>query len=203
MTKRQPASPETRTARRIALLCALGVALMIGVSYAAVPLYRMFCQATGFGGTPQRADAAPERVLGRKVTIRFDSAIASGLPWKFYPEQRAVEVRVGDVGLAYYKAVNESDRPVTGRAVYNVTPDKAGAYFVKIECFCFQEQTLEPGQSVDMPVQFYIDPEIAQNRNLDEVRTVTLSYTFFNAAPERPNRVSRTDADPKDSGTGG
>ena len=177
---------------------------MIGMSYAAVPLYRMFCQATGFGGTPQRADAAPEQVLKRKVTIRFDSAIASGLPWRFYPEQGAVDVKVGEVGLAYYKAVNESDRPVTGRAVYNVTPDKAGAYFVKIECFCFQEQTLEPRQSVDMPVQFYIDPEIAKNRNLDEVRTVTLSYTFFKVdPPERPNRLSRTDADPKGSETGG
>lgn len=201
MNREASPTPAPRKARNTAILCALGVAAMIGMSYAAVPLYRMFCQATGFGGTTQRAQAAPDQVLARKITVRFEAGTAPGLPWQFYPEQRSAEVKVGEVGLAYYKAINTSGRPITGRAVYNVTPDKAGLYFVKIQCFCFSEQTLAPGQNVDMPVQFYVDPAIVKDSKLDEVRTITLSYTFFEAA--RPNRVSRGDTGSDAGASGG
>lgn len=201
MTREPTSAAGPRKARRIAIVCALVVAGMVGLSYAAVPFYRIFCQATGFGGTTQRAQAAPDKVLTRKITIRFESDVAPGLPWKFHPEQRSVDLKVGEVGLAYYKAINTSDRTITGRAVYNVTPDKAGLYFVKIQCFCFTEQTLDPGQNADMPVQFYVDPAIAKDPKLDEVRTITLSYTFFEAA--HPNRVSRDETKPEAGGPGG
>lgn len=178
--------------RRLALI-SFGVAAgMVGASYAAVPLYEIFCQVTGYGGTTQVADAAPERVLDRRITVRFNADIDRALPWRFAPAQDAVQVRVGEQALAFYRARNVSAGPVTGTATFNVTPLKAGQYFNKIECFCFTEQTLTPGQSVDMPVAFFVDPEIADDPNLDDVREITLSYTFFETEPEEePERTAR------------
>jgi len=151
---------------------------MVGASYAAVPLYRIFCQVTGYGGTPNIASTPSTAVSDRMMSVRFDSMV-NGLNWAFQPVKREIRVRVGETVVAYYHARNNSDRPVTGTATFNVTPLKAGSYFSKVECFCFTEQRLEPGQSVDMPVSFYVDPAISGNVNLDDVETITLSYTFF------------------------
>ena len=155
---------------------------MMGVAYAAVPLYRMFCQVTGFGGTTQVAEKAPVAVGERIITVRFNADTARGMPWKFQPQQRAVSLKVGQQALALYEAANPTDRRIVGTSTFNVTPLKAGPYFSKIECFCFTEQALAPGQSVDMPVSFFVDPEISNDRNLDDVKTITLSYTFFEVA---------------------
>ena len=160
------------------------VAGMAGLAYASVPLYRLFCQVTGYGGTTQVAAAAPGASEARRITVRFDATVSPSLPWRFEPTARAVEVAVGEERLAYFRATNLSDRPATGMATFNVTPHKAGLYFKKIACFCFDRQVLEPGESVEMPVSFYVDPEIAGDPNLDEVRTITLSYTFFLAVGE-------------------
>ena len=154
---------------------------MIGLAYASVPLYDLFCRVTGYGGTTQVADQGAERVLDRKIAVRFDATTSPKLPWTFQPEQREVTLRVGESAIAYYRATNNSDKTITGTATFNVTPLKAGAYFTKIDCFCFTEQTLKPGESVDMPVVYYVDPEMDEDPNLDEVRTLTLSYTFFPA----------------------
>ena len=161
------------------------VVVMGGLAYASVPLYRWFCQVTGFGGTTQVAAAAPAELHERSVTVRFNADVNSALPWRFQPVERSVKVRLGEERLAFYRAKNLADRPVTGTATFNVTPAKAGPYFSKLDCFCFTEQTLEAGRSVDMPVSFYVDPELAEDRNLDDVTTITLSYTFF-AAPGQP-----------------
>lgn len=151
---------------------------MVGASYAAVPLYRIFCQVTGFGGTPNIARGPSATVSDRMMNVRFDSMV-NGLDWTFQPVKREVRVRVGETMVAFFRAHNNSDQPVTGAATFNVTPDKAGSYFSKIQCFCFTEQRLEPGQSVDMPVSFFVDPAISGDVNLDDVETITLSYTFF------------------------
>jgi cytochrome c oxidase assembly protein subunit 11 len=157
-----------------------GVALgMVGLAFAAVPLYSLFCQVTGYGGTSQVAARAPGVAGERIITVQFDASLANGMPWRFKPAQREVKVRLGEEVLAFYRATNPLGRAVAGSATYNVTPHKAGAYFNKIECFCFTEQVLEPGASVDMPVSFFIDPDIVNDPNLDDVRTITLSYTFF------------------------
>jgi cytochrome c oxidase assembly protein subunit 11 len=161
-------------------LIVVGVVIgMVGMSFAAVPAYRAFCQATGWGGTTQRSAAGADRTLERTLTIRFDSAVSRGLSWKFKPEQISQTLHIGETGLAFYDAENYSDRPVTGRASFNVTPSKAGIYFKKIECFCFTEQTLQPGEKVSMPVTYFIDPAIADDKNLDDIQTITLAYTFF------------------------
>lgn len=183
--QRQGTGGAQRQGRRKAATAALlggVVAGMVGLAFASVPLYRLFCQVTGYGGTTQRAAEAAAPVVGeRVVTVRFDATTDHHLPWRFQPAQRSVTLRVGEQGLAFYRAENRSDRPVTGRATFNVTPFKAGSYFVKIDCFCFTEQTLAPGEAVDMPVTFYVDPAIAEDPNLDDVKTITLSYTFFRA----------------------
>lgn len=183
--------------RRVLMISLAVVAGMIGLSYAAVPLYQIFCQVTGFGGTTQVAEGPSAVVTDRVMTVRFDATI-NGIPWRFQPVERKVETRVGESMLAYYRAENVSDRPVTGTATFNVTPMKAGEYFNKIDCFCFVEQRLEPGQSVDMPVTFFIDPAIEQDRNLSDVKTITLSYTFFpvpdDEEEETPRPVSDADA---------
>ena len=153
----------------------------IGLAYAAVPLYRLFCQVTGFGGTPQVAAAAPTGALERRMTIRFNADVDPALPWSFQPVEREVTVRVGEQSLAFYRATNQGREPVVGTATFNVTPHKAGSYFDKIDCFCFAEQRLEPGETADLPVSFFIDPEIVKDRKLDDVSTITLSYTFFRA----------------------
>lgn len=150
------------------------------LSFAAVPLYRIFCQVTGFGGTTQRAEASVPVVIDREITVRFNADIDANLPWSFAPVQQTQTIRIGERVLAAYRAENQSDQPVTGMATYNVTPHEAGPYFHKIACFCFEQQTLQPGQVANMPVSYYIDPEIANDPNLDGVKQITLSYTFFN-----------------------
>ncbi|WP_343560286.1 cytochrome c oxidase assembly protein [Kiloniella sp. b19] len=176
--------------KRMAMILALMVGGMVGMAYAAVPLYELFCKVTGYGGTPQQSDVASEEILDRTMKIRFDSSVNGGMPWEFQPAQRQVEIRVGESGLAFYRAKNTSERPVRGVATFNVTPLKAGPYFVKIDCFCFTEQTLLPGEEVDMPVTFYVDPSIEDETNMDEVQTITLSYTFFEEALEEEQELS-------------
>jgi cytochrome c oxidase assembly protein subunit 11 len=165
--------------RNVVLACLAGLAAMGAMSYAAVPLYRIFCQTTGYGGTPTRAEKLPDHIVDRIITVRFDANVVPGMPWEFAPEQRTVDVKVGESTLAFFRAHNTSDQAVTGQASFNVTPDVAGAYFSKIQCFCFTEQTLDAGQSVDMPVSFFIDPSIMKDRDADQVRDITLSYTFY------------------------
>jgi cytochrome c oxidase assembly protein subunit 11 len=155
------------------------VAGMVLLAYASVPLYRMFCEATGFGGATKRVDAASTRVIDRAVTVRFNADIAAGLPWEFAPEEKQIKLKVGENRLTAYRVKNNSDQSITGHATYNVVPEIAGAYFAKIECFCFQDQTLKAGEAVDMPISFYIDPAISDDPNLRDVKTITLSYTFF------------------------
>ncbi|WP_282607545.1 cytochrome c oxidase assembly protein [Pelagibius sp. Alg239-R121] len=152
---------------------------MIGLSFATVPLYRLFCQVTGWGGTTQVADVAPAEVSERVIAVRFNADVNDKLPWRFGPVQREVQVKVGENRLAFYRAKNVGGRAVTGTATFNVTPLKAGQYFSKVACFCFTEQRLEPGQELDMPVSFFVDPAILDDPNLDDVNTITLSYTFF------------------------
>ncbi len=181
----------TRKNTRVMIGCVAAVAFMVGLSFAAVPLYDLFCRVTGYGGTTQVSSAAPEEVFNRTIRIRFDASTNTGLPWQFHPEQREMEVRVGETGLAFYKAQSRSAERTVGTATFNVTPLKAGQYFAKTECFCFTEQALEPGQIVDMPVSFYIDPAIMDDKNLDDVNTITLSYTFFRL-PESEQEEGRS-----------
>ncbi len=157
------------------------LACMVGLVAVSVPLYRLFCQVTGYGGTTQVAEEATGVVLARNMTVRFNSDVNNELPWHFKPVQRSVNVKVGEEALIFYKAMNNSNETITGTATFNVTPFKAAQYFNKIDCFCFTEQTLVPGEEVDMPVSFYIDPEIAKDKRLEEVKEITLSYTFFRA----------------------
>lgn len=157
---------------------------MVGLAFASVPLYQLFCQVTGFGGTTRVAEAAPGAtgaLEAREITVRFDANVNSKLPWAFSPDQRLIVSQVGVESLATYTAKNTSDQPIVGTASFNVTPHKAGIYFSKMECFCFTEQRLEPGESISMPVSFYVDPEIATDPNTQEITTITLSYTFFKA----------------------
>ena len=174
----------TRSGRRrrngaTVLLLGSVVAGMTGLAFASVPLYRLFCQATGLGGTTQRATAAPAEAAAAIVTIRFDAETAPGLGWEFRPLQSKVNVHPGEQQKVFYRAVNKTTEPVTGRATYNVTPAKAGIYFDKLQCFCFSEQHLAPGQSVDMGVVFFVDPDILTDPNTSDVHTITLSYTMF------------------------
>jgi cytochrome c oxidase assembly protein subunit 11 len=155
------------------------VAGMFMLAYASVPLYRLFCQVTGYNGTTQEAKHAPDHVINRDVTVRFNADISPGLLWEFRPGQKSLKVKVGQQAMTHFVARNLSDKPITGRAVYNVLPLTAGAYFVKIQCFCFTEQTLQPGAEVNMPVVFYIAPSIVNDHDMDGVQTITLSYTFF------------------------
>lgn len=154
---------------------------MIGLSFAAVPLYSLFCRVTGFGGTTQTAQALPGRVLDRVVTIKFNADTNPHLPWDFTPDMREIDVRLGQRGLTAYTAHNTAEIPVTGTAIYNVTPLKAGQYFHKIQCFCFDEQTLAAGENMTMPVLFYVDPAMDDDPNMQDVKTITLSYTFYSA----------------------
>jgi cytochrome c oxidase assembly protein subunit 11 len=160
------------------------VAGMTGLAYASVPLYRLFCQVTGFGGTPQRAEIAPTQISDRVMRVTFTADVAAGLGWSFQPMQRNMELKVGENKLAFYVAKNEESKPVTARAIFNVSPEMFGAYFTKIECFCFTEQTLQPGQRVEMPVSFFIDPAMLDDPQLKKMNDITLSYTFFRAADD-------------------
>lgn len=171
--------------KRMMLVVLGGVACgMVGLSFAAVPLYDLFCSVTGFGGTTQTAETAPTTVGERVMAVQFNSDVSNDVPWRFKPSQREVNLRVGEVGLAFYTATNESKNTILGSATFNVTPLKAGIYFTKIDCFCFEEQVLRPGESAELPVTFYIDPDIVNDRDMDDVTTITLSYTFFNQGEE-------------------
>jgi cytochrome c oxidase assembly protein subunit 11 len=172
------------------------VAGMVGLSFASVPLYRMFCQVTGYGGVPQRAEKAPGEVLDRTVTIRFDGNVDHTLPWTFAPVQQTMDVKIGDTALAFFKASNNSASPVTGRAIFNVSPELAGRYFTKIECFCFQQQTLAAGQTVEMPVTFYVDPKFVEDEDTKDISEITLSYTFYRSdEPNPPAAASAPEGD--------
>jgi cytochrome c oxidase assembly protein subunit 11 len=164
----------------VALLASV-VAGMVGLSFASVPLYRLFCAATGFGGTTQRAETAPTRIAAPLITVRFDAQVAPGLDWEFRPLKKAIAVHPGAQNQVFFRAVNRTAAPVTAQAVYNVTPTKAAIYFDKLQCFCFNAQTLAPGQSVDMGVVFFVDPDILSDPGSSEVRSITLSYTMFRA----------------------
>jgi len=170
--------PRRNTVKAVSIaLLALGASGALAVF--AVPLYQLFCQVTGYGGTTQRAEGGGREILERTISVRFDGTVDSSLAWRFEPMQATQRVKIGETALAFYRATNTSDRPVTGQATYNVTPHKAGQYFRKVDCFCFTEQTLDPGESVRMPVTYFIDPAIAKDDNLDGVHEITLSYTFF------------------------
>jgi cytochrome c oxidase assembly protein subunit 11 len=155
------------------------IAGMLGLTAAAVPLYDLFCRVTGYGGTTQRAEQAPERVGEETIKIRFNADVAQGMPWSFAPAAREVEVRIGEQSLAFYRAHNNGSRSITGTATFNVTPAKAGVYFSKIDCFCFTEQVLDAGASADLPVSFFVDPAILDDPGTKDLRSITLSYTFF------------------------
>jgi cytochrome c oxidase assembly protein subunit 11 len=165
-----------------AAFCAVFVAAMVGMAFASAPLYRIFCSVTGYGGTTQKADAAPKATLARTVTVRFYANVANGLGWSFRPEQRQVTVKIGDPAEVAFLAENRTNARSSGLASFNVTPVEVGVYFDKIACFCFTTQTLKAGEAVRMPVVFFVDPAIAENHELDLVDTITLSYTFFPAA---------------------
>jgi cytochrome c oxidase assembly protein subunit 11 len=158
---------------------------MLGLAYAAVPLYQAFCKATGFAGTPLVAQEGVRPVIARTVEVRFDTNTDANLPWRFEPVQRSVKVHLGEEKLVFFRATNRSQRPIVGTATYNVTPEWTAGWFDKIQCFCFTEQLLQPGQSVDMPVLFFVDADMNKDRRYDDVRTITLSYTFYEAKTER------------------
>jgi cytochrome c oxidase assembly protein subunit 11 len=181
--------------RLVAAACGVFVVSMLGAAYAAVPLYEMFCKVTGFGGTPQIASTAPAKTTDRIIRVRFDSNVAAGLGWEFRPVQREMDVKVGETALAFYRTKNISGHGQWGSASYNVTPEVTGAYFTKMHCFCFEKQHLRAGEEVDMPVQFFIDPSMVDDKTLDGVKTITLSYTFFAAEP--PAQVAGESAAPK------
>ena len=166
---------------------------MVGLAFAAVPLYQLFCQVTGYGGTPRiGASEKPVAAGDQTITVRFDANVNSTLPWKFRPAQNEMTVRLGETVLAHFVARNVSAEPIVGTATFNVTPFKAGPYFAKVECFCFTEQSLDPGQEVVMPVSFYVDPEIHADPGTREIRTITLSYTFFRAVRDRRGKGTGT-----------
>jgi len=175
----------------VAAACGVVVAAMVGMAFAAVPLYNWFCRTTGFAGTPQVASAAPGNVLDRRITVRFDANVTPGLPWQFAPEQRSVEARIGDVVTVNYLVTNLSERETVGQASYNVWPPTVGAYFTKINCFCFTEQKLKPGETREMPVVFFVDPELAKDGEHDGLTSITLSYTMYPVRQPEPPRVER------------
>ena len=188
MTASAPRDDKRRLRRDVLVAAACGafVALMVGAAYASVPLYSWFCKTTGFGGTTQVSSQAPDHVLGRTLTIRFDSNVTPGLPWKFEPEQNEIKLRIGEVATVHYKVVNEAARTISAQASYNVSPPQVGAYFDKINCFCFTEQRLKPGETREMTVVFYVDPAIAKDHDQDALNTITLSYTFYRLPEPEP-----------------
>lgn len=184
--------PQKTVAQTVSLVVVMG-----GLAWASVPFYDWFCRVTGFGGVPGQVETASDEILDQTIKVRFDGTINSGLAWEFKPVVREMELRIGETGLAFYEAYNPTDRPIAGQASYNVTPYTAGAFFEKIDCFCFTEQVLAPGERVQMPVSFYVDPEIIDDRDGKFVHTITLSYTFYEIdLPEgyaALDRVSTTD----------
>jgi len=198
----EPTKKPTPTAPRlgrdvlVAAFCGAVVALMVGASYAAVPFYNWFCRATGFNGTTQVATSVPTAApLARKIAVRFDSNVAPGLPWKFEPEATEIEINIGQVVTVYYNVINQSARTTTGQAAYNVAPLTVGAYFQKINCFCFTEQTMAPGEKREMPVVFYVDPALLKDSDNDGLSTITLSYTFYPVRDPAPKPVAASETD--------
>lgn len=197
----QPIAPQPHRRHRdflVAFLCGAFVAVMVGVSFAAVPLYSWFCRTTGFGGTTQVAHALPtHEVAGRVITVRFDSNVAPGLPWIFEPERRTIDVHLGEVVTIYYSVTNEAGRVTTGQAGFNVTPPTVGIYFEKINCFCFTQQTMKPGEKRDMAVVFFVDPKLAKDSEQDTLTNITLSYTFYPVnEPAKPVAERATSQNP-------
>jgi cytochrome c oxidase assembly protein subunit 11 len=183
----------------VAVACVVAVMAMTGAAFAAVPIYRLFCQVTGFDGTVRRAEAAPTEVLDQTVRVRFDTNVR-GLPMRFRAEQTTQRVRIGDTGIAYFDVTNTSDRPIHATAAYNVVPERAGPYFQKLQCFCFEGQTIAPGETRQFPVQYFIAPEIATDREANGVREITLSYTFY---PTQGFEAAAASASPQSAGAAG
>lgn len=190
----EAAAVQTRRNRLVVAVCLAALGAMGAVTAASPTLYRIFCAATGYGGTTQRAESNTHAVLDRVITVHFDSNVASGLPWKFEPDVTKMDVKIGETGLAFFRATNTSDKPITGQAAFNVVPETMGIYFNKIECFCFKEQTLQPHQTVEMPVTFFVDPKMVTDRDTNPLSDVTLSYVFFpvaHAAEAQPSAAPR------------
>ena len=183
--------PAKTVAQTVSLVLVMGA-----LAWASVPFYDWFCRVTGFGGVTGVSDVAPEDVLEQTITVRFDGSLNNYMPWEFKPVEREMEVRIGETGLAFYEAYNPTDRPIAGSASYNVTPYQAGGFFNKIQCFCFEEQVLQPGERVQMPVTFYVDPEIVDDRDGKHIHTITLSYTFYEIdLPEEDETASLQEND--------
>jgi cytochrome c oxidase assembly protein subunit 11 len=189
MNAAQPTPQHRRRDLLVAAACGAFAAMMVGAAFAAVPFYNWFCRTTGFAGTTQVASVAPAHSLARKIVVRFDANVSGGLPWRFEPEQNSVELRIGDVVTVNYVVTNESARETVGQASYNVSPPTVGAYFTKINCFCFTEQRFKPGEKREMPVVFFVDPELAKDAEQDELTTITLSYTMYPVRQSEPQRV--------------
>jgi cytochrome c oxidase assembly protein subunit 11 len=202
MTTRPTNDELNRRHRKVGTIAAGGAVFMLCLAFAAVPLYRIFCQMTGYAGTTQRATKASDTVLERTVTVRFDATVAPNLAWTFEPVQRELAVKFGETSLAFYRATNNSDKPVVGTASFNVTPDQVGVYFNKLECFCFTEQRLEPGESVDMPVSFFVDPAMVTDKDAAHIGQITLSYTFFpvDNPKQKPKTAEKAPNDPSAPG---
>jgi len=188
---------------RLALVCAAVFALMVGAAFAAVPFYRAFCQATGFNGTARRATVASAVTSNQTVTVRFDTNVR-GLAWRFQPAQASQTAKLGESKLAFFRATNTGPTAVTGRAVYNILPESAGPYFSKLECFCFKNQTLQPGETAEFPVVYFVDPRYAKDKDATSSGQITLSYTFFPAVIETaPGNLAKTSAPARPSTLGG
>ncbi|HTO32940.1 MAG TPA: cytochrome c oxidase assembly protein [Pararhizobium sp.] len=186
MTAGKPASRKERANGVIVASCLAFVVGMTGMAYAAVPLYDMFCKVTGYNGTTKRVEQASEVILDQTIKVTFDANIASDLPWDFTPVQREIELKIGETVQVSFMAKNLSKKPTTGQAVFNVTPMAGAAYFNKVQCFCFTETTLQPGEELEMPVVFFVDPEIVKSVETRDIRTLTLSYTFYAREPSKP-----------------
>lgn len=182
---------DARNNRRVVAICVGALVVMGGITAYSPTLYRMFCSVTGYGGTTQRVQSNNEKVLDRTMTVRFDGSVAQGLPWKFEPEVNTIDVKIGETSLAFFRATNLSDKPVTGQAAFNVTPEALGIYFKKIACFCFNEQTLKPHETVEMPVTFFIDPKMADDPDTTILNDVTLSYIFYPVAKATADNSSK------------
>lgn len=194
-----PQTPQEAMARRngrVALICGAAFFGMVGAAYAAVPLYKLFCQVTGFDGTVRKAEVAPTTILDRKITVRFDANLRD-LPWTFQTLQASQDLRIGETGLAFFKVTNPTDKPITGRALYNVVPESAGPYFQKLECFCFTGQTIQPHQTVEFPIVYFIDPKFVDDPETKGKSELTLSYTFFPAVEDDKNSKVAAVASPR------
>jgi cytochrome c oxidase assembly protein subunit 11 len=180
------ADPASRNRRKVVILCAIGTLGMVGAAYASVPLYRRFCQLTGFNGTVQRAESGPTApATDHMLSVRFDTNVRD-LPWRFTPDVNSQTIRVGAASMAHFKVTNTSDKPITGRASYNVAPESAGRYLIKTECFCFTDQTIGPHETIEFPMVYYVQPGFATDRNTDRLQEITLSYTFFPSPDAKP-----------------